>query len=68
MAVSGFSFRNALVASGWATAALLCINGLRKQSSYLALHAFWAGSFFPSLGKWLLDECCNYCKLVDGWV
>ena len=32
-AVSGLCFRNALVGSGWATAILLCTNGLRKQSS-----------------------------------
>ena len=31
MAVSGLSFRNALVGSGWATAVLLCMNWLRKH-------------------------------------
>jgi len=35
-AVSGLCFRNALVGSGWATAILLCTNGLRN--SPLALH------------------------------
>ena len=32
MAVSGLHFENALVCSEWATAVLLCTNGLRKQS------------------------------------
>jgi len=32
-AVSGLRFENALVGSEWATAILLCIYGLRKQSS-----------------------------------
>jgi len=32
MAVSGLCFENALVGSEWATAVLLCTNGLRKQS------------------------------------
>ena len=31
-------FRNTLVGSGWATALLLCTNGLRKQSSRPAWH------------------------------
>ena len=43
MAVSGLSFRNTLVGSGWATAVLLCINGLRKQSSCFAPGPFPAG-------------------------
>jgi len=30
MAVSGLHFGNALVGSEWATAVLLCMNGLRK--------------------------------------
>jgi len=42
MAVSGLHF-NALVGSGWATAVLLCMNGLRKQSSRSAWHPFLAG-------------------------
>ena len=33
MAVSGLRFVNALVGSEWATAVLLCMNELRKQSS-----------------------------------
>jgi len=32
MAVSGLHFENSLVGSEWATAVLLCTNGLRKQS------------------------------------
>ena len=56
MAVSELSFRNALVGS--LHAVLLFTNGLRKRSSQL----------FPSLGEWLSAECCNYCKVVNGWV
>jgi len=50
MAVSGLSFRNALVGSGWATAVLLCTNGLRKQSFRLARHQFLAGKLFSQPG------------------
>ena len=56
MAVSGFRFRNALVGSGWATAVLLCINRLRKQSSRPAWHPFLVGSLYPSLGERLLAK------------
>jgi len=68
MTVTGLRFRNALVGSGWVTAVLLSMNRLRKQS--LALHGahFWRGSLYPSLGKQLLLECCDYCKLVNEWV
>ena len=41
MAVSGLSFRKALVGSGWATAILLWTNGLRKQYSCPAQHPFY---------------------------
>jgi len=47
MAISGLSFRNNLVGSGWATAVLLCMNGLRKQSSLPAWRPFPAGK--PSI-------------------
>ena len=43
MAVSGLCFENALVGSEWATAVLLCANGLRKQSSCPARHPFPTG-------------------------
>ena len=66
MAISGLSFRNTLVGSGWATAILLCTNGSRKQSSHLAQHPFPAGKPFSSLGKRLLAECRDYCKLING--
>ena len=35
MAVSELSFEKTLVGTGWAISVLLCINGLRKQSSHL---------------------------------
>jgi len=66
MAISAFSFRNASVGSGWATAVLLCMNWLRNQSSHLARRPFLVGKFFPSLEEWLLAECRNYCKLING--
>jgi len=56
MAVSGFSFGNTLIGSGWATSVLLCTNGLRKRSCHLVWHPFPAGSFIPSLDKWLPGE------------
>ena len=69
MAVSGLRFRHMLVGSGCATAVLLCMNGLRKQSSHPALSAyFWLRSLYPSLGEWLPVECRECCKLVNGWV
>ena len=68
MAVSGLRFRNALVGPGWATTVLPCTNGLRN--SPLTLHGvnFRWGSLFSSLGERLPAECCDYCKLVNGWV
>jgi len=45
MAVSGLCFGNALVGSEWATAVLLCTNGLRKQSSCPARRPFLGGKF-----------------------
>ena len=43
MAVSGLRFENTLVGSEWATAVLLCTNGLRKQSSCPARRPFPTG-------------------------
>ena len=68
MIMFGLHFGNALVGSEWATAVLLCTNGLRKQSSYPVQHPFLVGSIYPSLGKQLLAKCHDYCKLVNGWV
>ena len=62
------AFRNALVGSGWAISILLCMNGLRKQSSHLHGVHFQQGSVFPSLGELLLAECRDYCKLVNRWL
>jgi len=50
MAVSGLSFRNALVGSGWATAVLLRMNWLRKQSSRPTQHPFSVGKPFSWSG------------------
>ena len=51
MTISGFSFRNALVGSRWATAVLLCTNKLTKQSSRLARHPFLVGKPFSQSGQ-----------------
>jgi len=51
MAVSGLSFREALVGSGWATAIILWIKRLRKQSSCPARHPFPVGKPFPQSGR-----------------
>ena len=66
VAVSGLRFGNALVGSGWATAVLLCMNELRKQSSHLAWPHFQWGSFFPSQVERLPAECRDCCKLLIG--
>ena len=68
MAVFGLSFRSTLVGTGWATSLLLCISGLRKQSSHLVGPLFLVVKLFPCLDKRLLAESHNYCKLNSGWV
>jgi len=44
IAISGLHFGNTLVSFEWATAVLLCMNGLRKQSSCPAQPPFLLGS------------------------
>jgi len=51
MAVSVLRFENALVGSEWATAVLLCTNGLRKQSSCPAWHLFLMGKHLSQSGR-----------------
>jgi len=51
MAISGLSFRNALVGSGWVTAVLLCVNGLIKQSSHPARCPFPMGKPLSKSGQ-----------------
>ena len=78
MAISGHSFRNTLVGSGWATAFLLCMNGLRKQSSCPVWHPFptekhliipvWACSCRLSavtIASSLMGECGLSHKCVE---
>ena len=47
MAVSGFGCRMVLVGTGWLVS-LLCMNGLRKQSSHLVEPAV---KLYPSLDE-----------------
>ena len=69
MAVSGLSFKNTLVGTGWTISCILCKNGLRKQSSQLVGSPFLAVKvFFPSLDKLFPAKSRDYCKLVKGWV
>ena len=51
MAVSGLHFENTLVESEWATAVLLCTNGLRKQSSCPAWCPFPVGKHLFQSGQ-----------------
>jgi len=51
MAISGLWFGNALVGSEWAIAVLLCMNGLRKQSSHPARRPFPAGKHLSQSGR-----------------
>jgi len=64
MAVSALCFENALVGSEWATAVLLCTNGLRKLPSCSARHPFPTGKHLSQSGRavagwvpWLLPAC-----------
>ena len=50
MTVSGLPFENALVGSEWATAVLLCTNGLRKQSSCPSQCPFLTGKHLSQSG------------------
>jgi len=67
MAVSGLSFRNTLVGSGWAMFCPPMYEQVEKR--VLTLHAahFRQGSFFSSLDERLPAESHDYCKLVNGW-
>jgi len=57
MAISGLRFENALVGSEWATAVLVCTNGLRKEFSCPARCPFPTGKHLSQSG-WV----------VAGWV
>ena len=51
MAVAGLRFENAWVSSEWATAVLLCTNGLRNKSSCLARRPFPTGKHLSQSGR-----------------
>ena len=51
MGVSELRLENALVDSRWATAVLLCTNGLRKQSSCPAQCPFPMGKHLSQSGR-----------------
>ena len=50
MAVSGLSFENTLVGTGWAVSVLFFTNGLRKQFSHLVGSPFLAVKLFSQSG------------------
>jgi len=50
-AVFGLSFRKALVSTGWVVSLLLCMTGLKKQSSHLVQPPFLALKVFHRLGR-----------------
>ena len=66
MVISGLSFRNTFIGTGWAASVLLRTNGLRKQSFHFVGLPFMAGKLFPHLHELLPAESYNYCKLVKG--
>jgi len=79
IAVSGLHFGNALVGSEWATAVLLCMNGLRKQvlspctapiPSGEALIPVWVNSCWLSavtIASTLMGGCgLSHKRVEDG--
>jgi len=58
VAVSGLSFRKALFGTGWVVSFLLCMIGLRKQSSQLE-PSFLALNVIHSLNRQLLAESAD---------
>jgi len=68
MAVSGPSFGNILVGTGWTNSLVLCINELRKQSSHLIRSPFLAMKNFPVWMNGCWPKSHDYCKLINGSV
>jgi len=68
MVISGLSFRNTLVGTGWAASVLLRASGLRKRSFHLLGPPIMAGRLFSHLHELLPAKRYDYCKLVSGWV
>ena len=68
MAVFGLSLEEPLVGAQRATSALLCTNGLRKQSSRLVGPPFLAVKHFLSLVERWSAESRDYWMSLDGWV
>jgi len=56
MAMSGPSFRNTLVGTGWAISLILCIGDPRKHSPSPCRAPFLAVKVIPSLEERLLAE------------
>ena len=48
---AGLGIRKALVGTGWVVSLLLCMTGLKKQSSHLVQPPFLALRVFHSLGR-----------------
>ena len=61
---------NTLVGSGWATAVLLHMHKQVEKTvlSPYAVPISGGEAVFPVWASRLSAECCDYCKLVNGWV
>ena len=68
MAVSRLHFRNAWLALVGPLLSSFAWTGLENSPLTLHIPHFRWGSLYPSLGRWLPAECCDYCKLNNGWV
>ena len=68
MAVSGLYFENSLVGSKWATAVLLCTNGLRKQSSCPARRPFPTGKHLSQFGRAVAGWVWFESQMCRGWL
>jgi len=67
VAVTGFSFRNTLVGCGWTISLGRPMHKWAKKIVISTCRVPISSSEgFPSLGKQLLPERCDYCKLVNG--
>ena len=69
MATSGLSCRRLLVGAGWAISLLLCMNGLRNQSSVYVGTPFLAVKLFSqSVGATIYQELWLLKKVGVVWV
>ena len=63
-AMSGLSFRNTLVGTGWTISLILCTNRLENSPLTFDGPHFLQRRFFA----WLQAKSCDYCRLINGWM